>query len=519
MTDITLDRPSRKFAAGSLERQFLAVTAVTIIADWLLFDREPGISCALLAVAVCVASVMANPACGMRRLSYASLCALAGLVPLAEDVNLLSVLFAVAGTALFALLVTVQEGRHPHETVRRGASMLLVGPFRLVPDIFLFRRLVRRSRRGATGSWDLVAWVMPMVFGIAFALLFMAANPVIDRMFSSLDVSPVLESVDIFRLVFWLIVSSIAWPLIRVRFPARSRSDRPALPQDIPHDAPAHEVESRSRLFGRPAILRGLVVFNAMFAFQTGLDLVYLWGGADLPDGLSYADYAHRGAYPLIATALLAAVFVLVAMQPGSETERDPLIRALVFVWIAQNVLLVISSMFRLDLYVEVYALTHWRVAAFVWMGLVATGLVLIVARIVFKRSNGWLVTANGASLALVLYACALVNFNHIIATYNVHHSRELTGTGVELDTGYLERLGAMTLPALDTFIRYQKLQGAKLSPCLERSRDMMAQRHLDSLRADWSAWTFRGWRLARYIRRNQVGTLPADSGLTSPLG
>ena len=53
------------------------------------------------------------------------------------------------------------------------------------------------------------------------------------------------------------------------------------------------------------------------------MDFVYLWGGKTLPDGMSYAEYAHRGAYPLIATALLAGAFVLVALRPGSETESD----------------------------------------------------------------------------------------------------------------------------------------------------------------------------------------------------
>ena len=56
---------------------------------------------------------------------------------------------------------------------------------------------------------------------------------------------------------------------------------------------------------------RSLILFNALFAVQTVLDLIYLWGGASLPDGMSHAEYAHRGAYPLVATALLAAAFVL----------------------------------------------------------------------------------------------------------------------------------------------------------------------------------------------------------------
>ena len=64
------------------------------------------------------------------------------------------------------------------------------------------------------------------------------------------------------------------------------------------------------------------------------------------------------------------------------------MIRPLVYLWVGQNVLLVASSILRLDLYVDIYMLTYCRIAAFIWMGLVALGLILIVARIVLNRSK-----------------------------------------------------------------------------------------------------------------------------------
>jgi len=57
--------------------------------------------------------------------------------------------------------------------------------------------------------------------------------------------------------------------------------------------------------------------------------------------------------------------------RPGRAFQGDP---ALVYLWVAQNVLLVTSSILRLDLYVQIYLLTWWRVAAFIWMLLVAFG-------------------------------------------------------------------------------------------------------------------------------------------------
>src|SRR5262249_28244214 len=141
---------------------------------------------------------------------------------------------------------------------------------------------------------------------------------------------------------------------------------------------------------------------------------------------------------------------------PGSDSRQSPLIRWLVYLWIAQNVMLVMSSLLRLDLYVEVYSLTYWRVAAFIWMLLVAAGLVLIMIQIATKRSSAWLVGVNLISLALTLYVCSFVSFARIIAEFNVTHSKELTGEGTMLDIGYLWSLGPSAIPAIDRFIAHQ---------------------------------------------------------------
>ena len=104
----------------------------------------------------------------------------------------------------------------------------------------------------------------------------------------------------------------------------------------VPVDDAAPAEEPNREFLGAPEILRSLILFNLLFAVQTVLDLIFLWGNAGLPAGISYADYAHRGAYPLIATALLAAAFVLVAMRPGGPAEKSPVIRPLVYVFVAQ---------------------------------------------------------------------------------------------------------------------------------------------------------------------------------------
>ncbi|WP_395450848.1 DUF4173 domain-containing protein [Aminobacter sp. UC22_36] len=236
------------------------------------------------------------------------------------------------------------------------------------------------------------------------------------------------------------------------------------------------------------------------------LDGAYLWGGMELPAGLTYAAYAHRGAYALIVTALLAAIFVLAALRPGSATSANRRIRALVYLWSAQNVVLVISSILRLDLYIGAYSLTYWRVAAFVWMGLVATGILLIMARIALEKSNEWLLGVNMLTLSAVLYVSCFVNFAAIIAHYNVSHSREMSDGGSELDWFYLRSLGPQAIPAIDMMLNRTGDMGTA-------ARTSLVSRHYeaDQFRAqqqNWRAWSFRNFRLAAYLNR-QSSPLP----------
>jgi hypothetical protein len=92
-----------------------------------------------------------------------------------------------------------------------------------------------------------------------------------------------------------------------------------------------------------------------------------------------------------------------------------------------------------------------------------------------------------------VLYACALVNFDALIADYNVAHSREVSGRGAQIDVNYLLSLGPQALPALDKVIALRPNE-----TCLVSGRDrLVEQQRLDLA---WRSWGFRSWRLQRRL-------------------
>jgi hypothetical protein len=472
--------------------RIMLVVVLTAIADWLLFGQQVGISLALFVFAVAAGILVANR--GETDFPATLVCGgflVTAVLPLIEDVNVMTALSAAFGLGGFALATTAALRGDLKDRLVAVGWMLLSGPFRIFPDLPLLRTWLR-ERGLAAAAPILKGWIVPLVVGAIFVALFAAANPLIADWFANLPIKDWLGQIDGKRLLFWVIVFPILWGIV----PACGRW---ILWPDVvdPAVAMLRPVALPDRLFDETAIRRSLVLFNLLFAVQTAMDVNYLWRGAALPNGMSYASYAHRGAYPLIVTALLAAVFVIIAMRPGSQAERSPTLRMLVFLWIGQNVLLVASSMLRLHLYVATYQLTYWRVAAFIWMLLVAAGLILIVARIVSYHSNAWMVSANLAMLVFTIWICGFINFPFLVASYNVEHAADFAASGQSIDLCYIVELGPQAIPALD---RYANVTTKPLPNFVRDRRNQLAATHLHE-GANWRAWTFRGWRLTRYLQ------------------
>lgn len=453
------------------------------LADWLFYGERIGLSLSLFAIAIAGVSVLFNHATlDLRRAMIAAAILVAGLVPAVDELNTLSFLILIAALTIALLLATDPETAELGERARALRNFFLLGPLRFFPEALHVFNMSAFTR-------GIALWLLPALLSTVFVALFAAANPVIEQWMSLLNPKLIFQYVSIPRVLFWTMMLALVWPFIHVRW--RRRTIVTTTVADGPVPPPLPPLVS-AEFLGTSTILRSLILFNLLFAAQSLLDGIYLWGHVALPANMTYAAYAHRGAYPLIATALLAAAFVLVATRPGGAAEKSTVIRPLVYLWVGQNVLLVASSILRLDLYVEIYMLTYWRIAAFIWMGLVALGLVLIVARIALNRSNRWLVSANLIALTIVLYTCSLVNFDAFIADYNIAHSREISGRGMPIDIYYLAQLGPQALPAIE------KMMPFRSDASLVGFRDRLLG--TQSVDMAWRAWGLRSWRLQRRL-------------------
>lgn len=466
-----------------LQRSFMwkvaVATALVSIGDLMFFHWElAGGNLGLYGLALLAGMIAARH--GVRRDRRALLATLAATlfaVAMIYDASLLAwTLFWIAA-GMAALLPATSNFDDGWRWFQR---LLLHGLRTLFAPMLDVRRVLKAKRRRPASGFGLRAilpvLMLPLVGSAIILALFSAANPVIEQVLASISL-PELSFSTVTRMMLWAVLFVAAWSLIHPRL---ARHIAPTF--DGSGDLPLPGVSVAS-------VKLSLIAFNLLFAMQNLMDGAYLSGIAPMPQGITLAEYAHRGAYPLIVTALLAALFVIVTLRPGSSTAAVSMIRRLVVLWIAQNIVLVGSSILRLLDYVEAYSLTILRISALAWMLLVAVGLMLICWRLLAAKSASWLINANLAAAAILLTIASFVDLGNVAAWWNIRHAREAGGTGAALDLCYLNELGSASLLPL---IELEK--NPELKPAFrERVQAVRDDIHRQLRSQMVHGWTMRG--------------------------
>lgn len=438
---------------------------VTLIAmgDVLVWQVLPGLSLVVFsALLVLAALAVAGRDLSRPHLALVSGGTILALLPLVELVQPLSLLIAMCGLSVVLAFIA---GLRPAELLRGALRLWPMGVVQGVQDV---TELVSGGRKPGAAQRMVFNWMMPLGVGAAFAVLLVSANPIVEQWLGKFEFT--ISNPE--RLMFWGAISVLIWPVLSLPWMRERLRAVRAVPA-------ARFGPPQQGLINPASVIRALILFNALFAAQTLLDFAYLYGGVGLPEGITFAKYAHRGAYPLVITALLAGGFALLTRR---WTDGSVLLRGLLMLWVAQNVALVVSSLVRLELYVEAYGLTRLRMSAAIWMALVAVGLGLILWQVWQRRDNGWLMRRGAALGAATLYACCFISFDATIARFNLTQD-------VHSDRFYLCRLGEGSAPV----IRARTLETG-FGICAEQDLRVTVPQ-------DWREWGFRNARTRRSLR------------------
>ncbi len=472
-------------AASWLRLRLLALVILVVVVD-VAFGRVSfgwPLSAVLAVVATVSATLNPRRARG-RTLALSAAILVLGLVAPIVDANGLSVLLAVLATAAFSILLVSGSPAGALALVASSLRTWVSGPVRLLRDLVRVRRA--GARCASRSPVRLLSWLGAIAFAMPFLLLLSDGDPLIARGVGALDPRHLLAMLSFGRVMWWATVTVLVWPFVHVRL---------ARPRDGASWTARLGGGIAEVFFGDAVVVRALVLFNALFAVQTALDLAFLWSGPRVPAGWTMAEFAHRGFYSQMAAAALAGGFALVTMRAGGPAERSRLVRALLTSWTVQTLILVGSATRRLALYVDGYFLTEARLAAFAWTALVAVGLVTILLLVAGRLRFARVVDVNVVAALAMAWTWAVVDTDAIVANYNVDGVLADPSSIARLDGYHLMRLEPGALPAIDRLL--------ERFPCRSGAKDMREWRArtitaLVEREVGVRDWSLNHWRVRR---------------------
>jgi hypothetical protein len=321
-----------------------------------------------------------------------------------------------------------------------------------------------------------LALALPVV--IVFIVLFASADAVFGRLVEGLFGIELDIGDAAWRLV---LAAALAW--LAAGALALAASEAP------PSSPEAAGVRARWSI-GPTEAVTVLAAVDLVFGVFVALQAAYLFGGLDTlaAAGMTYADYARRGFFELVAVAVLAGGLVVAADRLTRERTR-PLVVAAITLAALTGVVLV-SAALRLRLYQEAYGWTELRLYVLSTIALLAIGVVGLVVALAVDRVR-WIghllvVAALGIGLALnVIGPARFITEQNVARVLNLALVPPSGSTG--LDGGYALSLGddgvpelLRALPALD--VETARFVATDLAFRLDQLRGE------DGLNA-WQAW------------------------------
>jgi hypothetical protein len=254
-----------------------------------------------------------------------------------------------------------------------------------------------------------------------------------------------------------------------------------------------------------------LAAIDLLFGGFVMVQFTYLFGGGETlaVTGLTYAEYARRGFFELLAVAAIALPLVvgLESLTPRSTLGQRRGFQALAGAMVACTVVILGSAMVRMGLYEDAYGYTHLRVYSHAFMLWLAAVCGLFLMALLAERRQ-WLTFGTFVAALLGLGGMSVLNPDRFIAEQNL--ARYVNGR--PLDASHLTDLSADATPvvlrALDeASARGDTIVHDALGSGLWRQLQVMDA----ATAAPWPAWNFARAQahVALASRRDELESFP----------
>jgi len=351
--------------------------------------------------------------------------------------DFLTFLNVVASLLLLLVIAEASFGEKVKNFLVGDYIKIFFLPFKFIRPLFqtlsnLFSlRGVNKDQKVLSQVVKGILMAIPVLF--VFLLLFSSADLIFQKYVSDL-ISIDIQPETIFRSILVLIATLIYIGAYTYSF--REKENQIAEQQNSKGHSVGH-IES--------SILLGSV--NVLFFIFILVQLTYLFGGESniSAQGFTYAEYARRGFFELIAVAIISLLLLLTTEKYVIKKETDHALgfKILSTALVVQVIFIIASAFTRLSLYEEAYGFTTSRLYSRAFIILLVIVFCLLFYKIYKDKKENAFAFRVFISIALFLAVMNFLNPDAFIARRNIERFA-ITG---KLDIYYLSRLSDDAIP------------------------------------------------------------------------
>lgn len=477
-----------------MKRTDFSVLAATLAYSFLFYKQSAGLNFLLFTVLICALLIRLHPQALRRGAALFALCA-----------SLFSgtfILVYASDLAVFANCVSLIL--FSAYCIRPGSSVivnLLAGAYS-ASGSFAFIIMGFFKKKSDTPAPKKIlyslTYIIPLIFGLIFFFIYKNANPLFQKYTEKLNLDFISVGWLFFTLGGFLIVLGLL------------NHQRIKAIDELEDKIPAHVTESTASSHQwdeKKALILLFAFLNLLLIFINILDVNYLYLGAGMPVGVTHKQFVHHGVGMLILSIVLGISLVLYFFRGELNFgDRNKMARRLAYLWIAQNLFMVISTAMRNDMYISDALLTYKRIGVYCWLFMAACGLISAAIKIRQARSGWYLFKVNAMIAFAALTLCTAIDWDKLIGDFNVKRSK-LTAS---LDKRYLMAISDVNLPLLysirdkkgfevDSFYHYQ-FQMSKTNSQVLSANLYFFLKTMDH--EGWRSFSFRKQRILEELKQ-----------------
>ena len=407
---------------------------------------------------------------------YLTVTAAFGLVYILSDNGFIK--FLVTVYILFALMFYMYftEGSGRYEFINDmlvfdGIKSLFIMPFSCIASIFPAAFSSNRKTKSGFKIWHVLAGlgaaILPTV--IVASLLIKADTGFSDVMRKIGDFFSSNVRAEIFRLIFAVPVAMYFFGGLYANAEGKHRA--------VLTKEHRESFLSAVSFLPKAAAYASVTPLCVLYVIFLSVQAKYYFGGfsADVPSGMTYAEYARSGFFELCAVSVINAL-VIIALTVFTKKKEDgkPSLSLKIYsvVLCCFTLLLIAVAISKMAVYIGGYGLTRLRVYTSWFMILLAFAFIFLIIKQFAAKFNFF--AALSAAFVLLFGVLCFSDVDARIAEYNVNMYLTKESAGIDLDE--LEKLSDSAVPYIE-MLAEPKDDGAKNETVAERARAILKKK------------------------------------------